>query len=266
MTRTPNNKVFDAHLHIINPRFPPAPNRGYMPGPFTVEDYLERASPLGILGGVVVSGSFQAFDQTYLLDALERLGPSFVGVSQLPASVSDEEVLRLSAAGVKAVRFNLRRNRSEGLASLERLAERVYELADWHVKLYVDSKHLSELQGMLVRLPKASIDHLGLSRHGLRTLLELAERGVKVKATCFGRLDFDPKDVLKKLCATNPETPMFGTDLPSTRAPRPFKDEDVTTVSWRRWARIWQRRSSTATRFHFTVWPRPDGADAEGRP
>ena len=36
------------------------------------------------MGGAVVSGSFQGFDQSYLLDALDQLGPSFVGVTQLP--------------------------------------------------------------------------------------------------------------------------------------------------------------------------------------
>jgi predicted TIM-barrel fold metal-dependent hydrolase len=32
--------VFDAHLHIIDPRFPLVPNKGYLPPAFTVADYL----------------------------------------------------------------------------------------------------------------------------------------------------------------------------------------------------------------------------------
>lgn len=223
-------RIFDAHFHVIDPRFPLVPNQGYRPGPFTVEDYLERTTLLGVEGGTVVSGSFQAFDQTYLLCALEKLGPSFVGVTQLPVSVPDEEVLKLEAAGVRAVRFNLRRGGSEGLANLERLAKRVYELASWHVELYVDSKHLSELERTLIRLPRVSVDHLGISKEGFGTLLELVERGVRVKVTGFGRLDFDPKEALGQICAANSEAPMFGTDLPSTRAPKPFQDEDVATV------------------------------------
>ncbi len=78
--------VFDAHLHIIDPRFPLEP--GYRPPAFTVADYRERTAELGITGGAVVSGSFQGHDQTYLLDALERLGPGFAGVTQLPATTS----------------------------------------------------------------------------------------------------------------------------------------------------------------------------------
>lgn len=227
---TQHRGLFDAHLHVIDPRFPLVPNRGYLPNPFTAEDYMERAAPLGVVGGAVVSGSFQAFDQTYLLDALERLGPSFVGVTQLPDSVSDEQILRLHAARVRAVRFNLYRGGSEGLESLERLTKRVYELAGWHAELYLDSKDLPDLEPRLAALPEVVIDHLGMTREGYPALLRLVERGTKVKATGFGRLDFDPKAAIKDICAVDPSALMFGTDLPSTRARRPFRDEDVETV------------------------------------
>ena len=40
-------------------------------------------------------------------------------------------------------------------------------------------------------LPAVSIDHIGLSKAGFLTLLKLAEKGVRVKATGFGRVDFD---------------------------------------------------------------------------
>jgi predicted TIM-barrel fold metal-dependent hydrolase len=222
--------IFDAHLHVIDPRFPLVPNEGYLPELFTAEDYLERADPLGVTGGAVVSGSFQAFDTSYLIDALKKLGPSFVGVAQLPVSVSDEEVLGLHEAGVRAVRFNIQRGGSESPENLERLAKRVYEIAGWHAELYASSERLSELQGMLGRIPSLSIDHLGLSSSELGTLLRLVERGARVKATGFGRLDFDPGPVMREISATNPNALMFGTDLPSTRARRPFRDEDVATV------------------------------------
>lgn len=74
-------KLFDSHFHIIDPRFPLAPNQGYLPEPFAVADYLERTKAYDLAGGAVVSGSFQAFDQNYLLAALEALGPGFVGVN-----------------------------------------------------------------------------------------------------------------------------------------------------------------------------------------
>lgn len=219
--------IFDAHLHVIDPRFPLFPNHGWLPAPFDVPEYMSHATALGVAGGAVVSGSFQAFDQSYLEDALARLGPTYVGVTQLPADVADADVLRLNGRGVRAVRFNLRRGGSADLAALEPLARRVYDLAGWHVELYVDSADLPGLAARLCALPRVSIDHLGLSAAGLPTLLALVERGVRVKATGFGRVDFDVADVLRRIAAVDPGALMFGTDLPSTRAPRPFTRADL---------------------------------------
>jgi predicted TIM-barrel fold metal-dependent hydrolase len=75
-----------------------------------------------------------------------------------------------------------------------------------------------------------SLDHLGLSKEGFSTLLRLAERGVRVKATGFGRVDFDVRQALRDIHSANPEALMFGTDLPSTRAPRPYEDADALLV------------------------------------
>ena len=99
--------IFDAHFHVIDPRFPLVANQGYLPEPFTVADYRERTAHLDVTGGAVVSGSFQAYDQTYLLDALEQLGEGFVGVANVPADITDHEVLALYAGGVRAYRVNL---------------------------------------------------------------------------------------------------------------------------------------------------------------
>ena len=222
--------VFDSHFHIIDRRFPLVENQGFLPDDFTCRDYLQRTAHLKLAGGAVVSGSFPALDQSYLEDALATLGPRFVGVTQLPASVGDAEVLRLDRLGVRAVRFNIKRGGSETVEHLDRMARRVHELAGWHVELYVDSRELPELSGTLAALPAVSIDHLGLAKEGLPALLSLVERGVRVKATGFGRVDFDVAAALRDICSANPDALMFGTDLPSTRAPRPYRDEDLLLV------------------------------------
>ncbi|WP_053932502.1 amidohydrolase family protein [Pseudomonas coronafaciens] len=219
--------IFDAHCHIIDPRFPLIANNGYLPDSFGVSDYLASVKPLGVQGGAVVSGSFQGFDQGYLLAALNSLGPAFVGVTQLPASVTDTELDTLNAAGVRALRFNLKRGGSEQLDQLEALALRVHERVGWHSELYIDSRELAEIEARLLRLPAISIDHLGLSAEGLTIVLRLAERGVRVKACGFGRVDFPVRDALRDIHAANPCALMFGTDLPSTRAPRPFQADDI---------------------------------------
>jgi predicted TIM-barrel fold metal-dependent hydrolase len=148
----------------------------------------------------------------------------------VPQSVSDQELQELNGAGVRAIRFNVKRGGSEEIAHLESMARRVHELVGWHTELYVDSAELADLFETLVSLPAVSIDHLGLSKSGFPALLKLAEKGVRVKATGFGRVDFDVRSALSDLYAANPRVLMFGTDLPSTRAPRPYQDEDYTLV------------------------------------
>ncbi len=230
MTELNQFKVFDSHFHIIDKRFPLVPNQGYLPDNFSAQDYQKRTRSYDIAGGAIVSGSFQAFDQSYLLAALKQLGPNFVGVTQLPATVSDSELISLNDTGIRAVRFNLKRGGSEGVENLERFAKRVHDTVGWHTELYVDSKDLPELHKTLIALPSVSIDHLGLSKAGLPNLLSLVEKGVQVKATGFGRVDFDVKSALKEIVSINPSALVFGTDLPSTRAPKPYSDQDLFMV------------------------------------
>lgn len=227
----PGYELFDAHFHVIDPRFPLVPNRGFLPDRYTVNDYLERLKDFNLRGGAVVSASFQGFDQDYLVNALAHLGSEYVGVTQLPVSVSDEELMELDEAGVRAVRFNIMRGGSESIEHLDSMARRIHALAGWHVELYVDSKDLDELYPVLVNLPAVAIDHMGLSRAGFPTLLKLAEQGIHVKASGFGRLDFDVRRALRDLYDANPEALMFGTDLPSTRAARTYSDRDFHLVS-----------------------------------
>jgi predicted TIM-barrel fold metal-dependent hydrolase len=224
------NPVFDTHFHIIDFRFPVTENQGFMPPSFPVEDYRARTTGLGIVAGVVVTGSFQSFDTTFMRDALAKFGPSFVGVAQLPADIPDAEILALDAIGVRGVRINMVRGGSAGIDDLDRIARRVYDLAGWHVELYADAKDLTTVFSTVARLPATSIAHLGLSTEGLPTLLKLVECGMKVKATGFGRIDLDVTGTIKALMAANPDCLMFGSDLPSQRARRPFEPADIDLI------------------------------------
>lgn len=222
--------LFDSHLHIIDKHYPLIPNNGYIPDSFTHTDYLSRMKPYTLCGGAIVSGSFQAFDQSYLIAALKNWGGSFVGVTQLPNSVSDHEIFELNAIGVRAVRFNLKRGGSENIRYLQSMAARINEIADWHIELYIDSVMLADLYEVIIKLPAVSIDHLGLSKAGLKWVIKLAEKGVKIKATGFGRVDFSVEKALKEIYSANPNALMFGTDLPSTRAPRAYAHNDFRLV------------------------------------
>jgi len=220
--------IFDAHFHIADPRFPWLGD-GYRPAPFTLDDYLARTAHLGFTGGAVVAGAFQGYDRSFLFDALERLGPGFVGIAQLPSSVSDAEVHELAAAGVVGIRLNIFREPVEPVEAQLALARRVAELAGWHAELHVDARRLGELD--LDGIPRVVIDHLGRAQDGLPALLAAVERGARVKASGFGRGDLDVPAALRAIGALDPGALMFGSDLPSTRNPRrPFEDTDVELV------------------------------------
>ncbi len=220
---------FDSHFHIIDPKFPLVPNKGFLPKPFTSDKYLEEISHLNISlkGGAVVSGSFQAFDTSYLKNTLTQLGPQYIGVVNMSHDVNDDQILSLHKMGVRAVRFNLYRGGSETLDHLETLARRVYDLANWHVELYINTESLKEIMPLLLTLPKISIDHLGLTSDGFDDLLKLVKNGAHIKATRFSILNFDIKKVMRNIYNANPSSLMFGSDLPSTRAPRLINNEDL---------------------------------------
>lgn len=223
-------RIFDAHFHIIDFDFPITENQGYVPPSYVVEDYQKDTATYPIVGGAIVSGSFQGFDQAYLVNALEKMGSAFCGVTQLPFSVTDDEIIDLHNKGVRALRFNVKRGGSEDLSKLDYFARRVYDLAGWHSELYIDVKNLPEIAPTIEKLPAISIDHLGLSEEGLPHLLRLVEKGVRVKATGFGRVELNVEHALKSIYAVNSEALMFGTDLPSTRAKRPFSYADIELI------------------------------------
>lgn len=223
-------KLFDAHFHIIDFKFPIIENKGYTPPNYIVTDYQKETSEFDVIGGAIVSGSFQGYDQTYLLNALKQLGPKYCGVTQLPFSVTDKEIISLHNKGVRALRFNVKRGGSEDISKLDYFARRVYDLAKWHCELYIDARELPEISSTIEKLPAISIDHLGLSEEGLPHLLNLVDKGIRVKATGFGRLELDIGNTLKSIYNINPDALMFGTDLPSTRAKRPFEYADIELI------------------------------------
>ncbi|MGM0213131.1 amidohydrolase family protein [Enterococcus sp. AZ109] len=229
-------KIFDSHLHIIEPNYPIITNNGFTPEVYTVEDYQTELANQGIeaRGGAVVAGSFQGFDQTYLENALTKLGPDFVGITQLPIETSDEEIVRLDQIGVRGIRFNLYRGVSESIQTIEAFSARVYDLVKWKTEFYLDLDTLSEeLKKVILKLPKASIDHLGMGSSSKDKLKRLLASGVTVKVTGFGRIDYTREQLitlLPELYAENPDGLIFGSDLPSTRSPERFNIKDIALI------------------------------------
>jgi predicted TIM-barrel fold metal-dependent hydrolase len=222
--------LFDAHLHIFDPAFPMPGNQGFVPEPFTVEDYRRRTAALGVVGGTVVAASTQGSDPAPLLAAARAFGPGFVVVAEAHPGQDDAAFAALAGAGVRGVRFNLHRGGAFDLPAMLAHA-RAAAAHRLHAELYADAATLAPHVAALAALPCGlALDHLGLSEAGLPVTVALARSGVKVKATGFGRVALDVPRALEAIAAAAPEAIMAGTDLPSTRAARPFEDADLALV------------------------------------
>src|SRR5829696_5106945 len=149
--RAQQRRLFDSHCHIIDHRFPIVPNQGYTPPNFPLEDYLAQVKPLGVVAGAVVSGSFQANDQTYLMDTLPKLGTGWVGVTQIPNDYPDAEIVKLNAIGIRAVRFNVFRGRIDSVDQIAALSTRAHAVAGWHSEIYADAAALKPHVDRLVK-------------------------------------------------------------------------------------------------------------------
>lgn len=228
--RAQPRRMFDSHCHVIDHRFPIIANQGYTPPHFPLDDYLAQTRPLGVVAGAVVSGSFQGNDQTYLADVLPKLGPGWVGVTQVANDVPDAEIVRLNGIGVRALRFNLFRGQIDSVDEIVALATRAHAVAGWHAELYVDAAALKPHVARIAKLPQISIDHLGMTQAGVPVLLDLVAAGAKVKATGFGRVKLNVALALEAIAKVSPDALVFGTDIPSTRAERPFVAADIDLV------------------------------------
>ena len=103
-------------------------------------------------------------------------------------------------------------------------------MAGWHAEIYADAAALAPHVARLSALPQIAIDHLGMTEAGLPVLLDLVAAGCKVKATGFGRVQMDVPRALERIARADPGALVFGTDMPSTRAKRPFAPEDIDLV------------------------------------
>lgn len=219
--------MIDAHFHVFDPRFPLPGHDGFVPEPFTVADYRAQARPLGVTGGVLVAASTHGLDPAPILAALQELGPGFVAVLNADPALDDAALTRLAAAGVRGLRHNLYRGMGPLDAALD-LTERARDAAGLHAQVYADAAALAPVLPRLRRMaPWLVLDHLGMTQTGLPVVLDLVAAGAKVKATGFGRVELDVPDALARIAALRPDALMFGTDLPSTRARRPFEAADI---------------------------------------
>ena len=158
--RVPAHAV-DAHCHVFGParRFPFAPERKYTPGDAPKESLWKLRDFLGFERNVIVQATCHGADNRALVDALADAGGLARGVATVRASISDDELHELDAAGVRGVRFNFVKRLVDALPrdTLSGIAKRVAALG-WHVVIYFEAEELSEHYEFFSTLPVTVVD------------------------------------------------------------------------------------------------------------
>ncbi len=155
----------DAHCHVFGPaaQFPFAPERKYTPCDASAEQLFALRDRLGFARNVIVQATCHGADNSALVDALQRAQGRARGVVTLKRDVSDAELERLHAAGVRGVRFNFVKRLVDFTPKDELLeiAQRIAPLG-WHVVIYFEAVDLPELWDFFTALPTTVVvDHMG---------------------------------------------------------------------------------------------------------
>ena len=155
----------DAHCHVFGPGdvFPYAAGRRYTPCDATKEDLFALRDFLGFSRNVIVQATCHGADNAALLDAIAHAAGRARGVATVKRDVSDMELERLHAGGVRGVRFNFVKRLVDRLPTEElmEIAARIAPLG-WHIVIYFEAAELEALQDLFLALPAPLvIDHMG---------------------------------------------------------------------------------------------------------
>jgi predicted TIM-barrel fold metal-dependent hydrolase len=101
--------AWDCHAHIIGDRarYPLAPARSYDPPRAQLGDYLDLLDRCGIERGFLVQPSVYGFDNSCMLDALDRGGGRLLGIAVPAPATTHAQLEALHRRGVRGVRCNL---------------------------------------------------------------------------------------------------------------------------------------------------------------
>jgi predicted TIM-barrel fold metal-dependent hydrolase len=229
----------DTHAHVFGPyeQFPLALERSYTPPPAPFETYIAMLDKVGLSRGVLVHPSAYGLDCSAMLDALERAPARLRGIAVTDASISDAELARMNACGVRGVRFSETSGLgsqkfvgSVGLEEFDALAPRLRELG-WHAQIWIECDALVEAAPRLLRTGIPLVfDHMGrfdvtrrTSDAAFQKLLRLlADEGIwiKLSAPRNSKRFPDYEDVRpfhEALLRANPDRLIWGSDWPFLR-------------------------------------------------
>lgn len=230
---TPPAGAVDAHCHVFGPmaRFPFSAKAKYLPGDAGPDMLFALRDRLGFSRNVIVQASCHGTDNSATLDAIARADGKARGVAVVDPAISDAELERLHAGGIRGVRFTFLKRLVDDAPKDKFLdiARRVHALG-WHVVIYFEADILEELRPFLDAIPTVIvIDHMGrpdvaqgpngADMQAFRALLD-GRDDIWTKVTCPDRLDAkgppwdDFAAVVAPLVADYSDRVLWGTDWP----------------------------------------------------
>lgn len=241
----------DTHMHIYEDRFPKAPTALIKPPPATVADYRKLQQRLGLTRTVIVQPSTYGADNRCTLEAMAAFGDNARGVAVVDTSVTNDELARLTKAGIRGIRFLMLPGGALPWDILETIAARVHEFG-WHVQLQLDGRGLPEREAQLRGLPGTLVvDHVGkflepvsVDHAAFRVLARLVEAGrtwVKLSAAYEvskkGPPTYDDVGALAKaLVRLAPERMVWASNWPHPSVPKEERPDDAvlldTLLDW----------------------------------
>jgi predicted TIM-barrel fold metal-dependent hydrolase len=234
----------DAHCHVFGPaaRFPYAADRSYTPPDAPVEQLRALHAQLGISRAVIVHASCHGSDMDVTLDAIASSGNQYRGVAVVEGKVTDRELERLHAGGIRGIRFNFVKHLGgvPDLGVFYRLLERIKPLG-WHVVLHFDAGDILEQHELLEQIDVPFIvDHMGrvkaaegLQQKPFQALLSLFRVNplawIKIcgaERVSVGKRPFrDAVPFAQALIAVDPGRLLWGTDWPHPNITRDMPND-----------------------------------------
>jgi 2-pyrone-4,6-dicarboxylate lactonase len=223
----------DAHCHVFGPasKFRYSADRSYTPPDAPVENLRRLHAKLGVTRAVIVHASCHGTEMDVTLDAIASSGGTYRGVACVEDTVTDKELERLHAGGIRGIRFNFVKHLGgvPDLAVFHRLVQRIKPLG-WHIVLHFDADDILAQHGLLGRIDVPFIiDHMGrvkaadgLEQKPFRSLLDLYRNNplawIKVcgaERVSVGKRPFrDAVPFAQALIAVDSKRILWGTDWP----------------------------------------------------
>jgi D-galactarolactone isomerase len=216
-------------MHIYDPRFTPQNPASIPPRKATVADYRRVRERLGLERVIVVQSTGYGTDNSCTLDAMAQLGDGARGVAVVAPGVEDSELERLTAAGIRGLRYVMFSHGTLKWRTLGEMAARVAPFG-WNINLQLAGEELAEREAVLSKLPcDLVIDHIGRftapvsdETPGVRAMHRLLDSGdcwVKLSAPYHGSKSGAPDyadigAIARGLTQRWPERMLYATNWP----------------------------------------------------